>query len=994
MADRGGDVMREYLRLMAAAALWLVAGVSAAATTTVAGGPSVLTGYGLTTWGWKDGLLSSVIWAISEDQDGYLWLGTEAGLVRFDGMRFTPAQELGSGLRRGPVRATLASTDGSIWVGYGDPDGQVARIRGGQVRTFGPGDGLPLAQVTLLFEDPHGTIWAGNTEGLFRLAGDAWIGGQPGLPAAAAYDAFSDTRGDLLVGTARGIFRRQPGDTAFTRAEPFDSVVRNIAEDAMGRLWLSDEISAFRMLNEQKTTAQSLDQGRGNRLLYDRRGNLWIGNRAQGLWRARLLPDGKAVVTDKTTQITGLSNNGIEALFEDREGNIWVGTSDGLNRLTPHKVEQVTNLGLVSGVEMTAEGDLWLRTADSLVRFGGGRTRSHSDPMAVRGRPLRPMHADDSGNLWVATDRTFLRIVHGRSSVVPFPHRQYPRQIRALTSDAAGRIWLYDQDQGLLRWQPDRVDEMPLPSELQSAQVIALYRDRGNRIWISFANGQVATIDGQGRVTTHGVGGRAAPAGAYRTIFEADDGVIWLGGTRGLSRFANGKMVTLSLQGRLPAGSVTAILADQNGRLWLALESAGVVSVKRDELDATFAGDTRPLRFRYYDRSDGVAGTPQWFGTRSAVRAKDGRLWFVSGRGVTVVDPKAHADSITVAPVRIESVAADGQRVNLTKDSVLPPRTARIDIDYSALNLSAPSKTRFRYRLDGFDADWIDAGYRRQAFYTNLPPRSYQFRVVPSLEGGAWADTGAVWTFSIRPTFYQTRWFILVCASGAMLMIAAAWRFRLHQVRGQFTLLLGERARLSREIHDTLLQGMVGVALQFDVMANDVDRSSDHYRQQLVRMRKNIEDYIRDARQSIWDLRSVKLENTDLATALLDGGHHATADHQIAFKLAVTGAVHKCPARVEEQLLRIGQEAVTNAVRHAHPSEVAMTLEYETGRVKLRVADDGDGFDPVAMAAHSNGHYGLVSMRERAEEVGGTFKVESAVGRGTTIEAIVPTSAP
>ena len=335
-------------------------------------------------------------------------------------------------------------------------------------------------------------------------------------------------------------------------------------------------------------------------------------------------------------------------------------------------------------------------------------------------------------------------------------------------------------------------------------------------------------------------------------------------------------------------------------------------------------------------------------------------------------------------------ITADEDRLSVRPQLSLPARTSRLEIAYSELNLTSPLRTRFRYRLEGFDVDWVDAGTRRQAFYTNLPPRSYRFRVVPSNNDGTWAETGASWEFSIRPMFYQTTWFRASALAALGFSMWAGWQLRLRKIRRQYVLILGERMRLSRELHDTLLQSLVGVALQFDAVATDVESSSVATQKQFVRMRKQVEEYIREARQSIWDLRSPRLERRDLVAALRDVGQHVTEGHSITFALDVAGDPRRCSQKVEAQLLRIGQEAVTNAVRHARATHIQMALHYDEGSVSLQVIDNGCGFDHRAVVNDDPQHYGLMGMRERAEDVGGHLEVMSEARRGTQISAVVP----
>ncbi len=354
-----------------------------------------------------------------------------------------------------------------------------------------------------------------------------------------------------------------------------------------------------------------------------------------------------------------------------------------------------------------------------------------------------------------------------------------------------------------------------------------------------------------------------------------------------------------------------------------------------------------------------------------------------------MVDPEALTGAGVRVPVRIEGIAANDQWAAAGGDVRLPPRTTAISIHFTALNLTAPLRTKFRYRLDGVDTQWVEAGSRRQANYANLEPRRYRFVVVANTDQGAWAEPGAVWEFTIQPPFYETTWFALLLGVSLALLLWSAWQLRLRQVRRQFSLLLGERARLSREIHDTLLQGLFGVALRCDAVAADVAAAAPHLRDGFVQMRNDINEYIRDARQSIWNLRPPESEAPDLESALRGVGEHMTATTGVSFQFARRGSPRTCGHRPTEQLVRIGREAVANAVRHARAREVRMELEYDETLVLLRVTDDGSGFDPSSVV-EAEGHYGLTGMKERAAEVRGAFWVRSATGEGTSVEVSVP----
>jgi signal transduction histidine kinase len=358
---------------------------------------------------------------------------------------------------------------------------------------------------------------------------------------------------------------------------------------------------------------------------------------------------------------------------------------------------------------------------------------------------------------------------------------------------------------------------------------------------------------------------------------------------------------------------------------------------------------------------------------------------------VTIVDPRRIGAPRAAPPVRIESAAANARPVTTDPEQQLPARTTHLQIAFTSLTLTDPERIRFRYLLEGFDDEWIDAGTSRQATYTNLPPGNYRFRVVASNNDGTSSDPGAVWAFTILPTFYQTRTFYTLCALAAALFVWVAWKVRVARVRRQFALVLAERIRMSRAIHDTLLQGLVGLALQFNDLSRDVE-SFPPAKEKLSRIRRQVEEYIREARSAIWDLRSPKLETRDLATALREASERAIAGTDVQFEFAVEGPPRKASSPTEEQILLIGQEAVSNAVRHGKATRIRMMLRYEPDRIGLRVADDGCGFDVDVVRRAGGAHYGLASMSERAEQVRGFFKVVSSPGTGTEIEAVVPTS--
>jgi signal transduction histidine kinase len=374
-------------------------------------------------------------------------------------------------------------------------------------------------------------------------------------------------------------------------------------------------------------------------------------------------------------------------------------------------------------------------------------------------------------------------------------------------------------------------------------------------------------------------------------------------------------------------------------------------------------------------------------GSAAAARATDGSLWFAIGGNLTVVDPKelareqAHAE----APARIVGATIDDRPAPAS--GVLPAGTRKLQLDYTALRLTSSRQTRFRYRLDGFDREWVDAGGRRQAYYTNLAPGQYVFHAQANDNSGMWSGPEAQWSFTLQPAFRQTRWFYALCGLGILLAAWGTAHARGWILHRQFAAALAERTRLSREIHDTMLQSLVGIALQVQAIARQCGPHASEQRSQLVALRRQVEQYLREARQAILDLRSPMLEVGDLATAFAEIGQR-TARGPTRVEVAA-GIIDGLAPAIEGELLRIGQEAITNAARHADATRIWVDLRQEPELVLLRVTDDGRGFDVDAMLTAATGHYGLTGMRERAARAGGSLTVRSSSG-GTFVEAIVP----
>jgi signal transduction histidine kinase len=817
------------------------------------------------------------------------------------------------------------------------------------------------------------------------------------LPPGEVYAAFVDASNTLLVGVAEGTFRRQPHADHFELLEASsesrlaarlvsqERQPRSFAQDSSGQLWESDRISGFRRLHDHDVSSSPIS-GRGYVVLFDHKDNLWVATIGQGLWRVQRNGTRSVAAVERVTSLTGLPSDGVFCLFEDRDGNIWVGTDDGLSRLALRRVTQLTNFGIVLGLGVTAKGDVWVGAVDGLIRFASGNRDSFERFPLITGR-LKAMYVEPGGTVWAATEKQIVRCQDPSCRMTPVRGTDGLNDVGALTSDGRGGLVIADGTRGLMRWNAGRLTPLFSNPPDKIDRSIVLYTDRENRIWVAFGDGKLTVVNPDGSERWFGPKD-GLTVGVVRQIYEHDNGELWLAANDGLLKYSSGRFVAVNFGKTVPLHGVTALIFDREQSVWVGT-NFGIVRID----SANAAAETPEAgksSYTVYDRADGLAGSPLPYSSNlRVIRSPGNLLWFVTARGVSVIDPVALLPSRKAGPISIESVMVDDRLMATTPGLRLPARTSRINIRYTVVDLAAPFRTRFRYRLDGFDADWIDANARREVFYTNLPPRDYRFRVSASTSQDRWEGAETSWAFSVAPRFYQTSWFYGAVVGLSLLSIWGAWQIRLTAVRRNFAILLQERARLSREIHDTLLQSLVGVALQFDVIANDEQPLSEASRTRFGRMRKQMEEHIREARQSILQLRSPKLERSSLIAALRDIGEQAASGTAVDFNLIVKGESYLLPRKIQLQIFRIGQEAILNAFRHSNGSSITANVEYSTDNLTLLVQDDGIGFD-APQAAPQNSHYGIISMRERAAEIHGELTIASQPERGTSVKLSVP----
>jgi hypothetical protein len=469
-----------------------------------------------------------------------------------------------------------------------------------------------------------------------------------------------------------------------------------------------------------------------------------------------------------------------------------------------------------------------------------------------------------------------------------------------------------------------------------------------------------------------------------QAIYEDRTGTIWMGTGAGLSRFRNGSWTAWTARHGLPEGAVQAIIEDNRDGLWLATGN-GLLRLATAELNQTPDGSPRHLTFAQYGRGDGLrlANTVGMTGPRLA-RSGDGRLWVRTEDGIAVVDPARIRSNPLPPPVVIEQILVDGRPVDINSASEIAFRGREMQIAYAGLSLTVPERVRFRYKLDGFDQTWTDAGTRRNVVYVNLPPGRYRFHVIACNNDGVWNTSGAGLEFRLAPYFYQTIWFAASCAGVLAMLIWGFHRLRVRRLVSRFRLVGQERARVTRELHDSLLQGFSGVVYQLEAAVRLFESNPDLSKERLEHAIDQADRSLGETRRTIMSMRLPALEDHTLPEALSATGAQLTKGTPSTFHLSVRGLVRQLRYDAQANIYLIGREAITNAVNHAEARRIHAEMMYSEGEVRLTVEDDGAGFDPEA-AMEKKDHWGVAGMRERANQIGASFTLESALGKGTKI---------
>jgi signal transduction histidine kinase len=949
------------------------------------------TQYTRTVWTQEHGLPQDTIRAITQTKDGYLWLGTDEGLAQFDGYEFVVFGKENGALPSNSVNALWASSDGSLWIGT---PGGLTVYRNRKFTTYTKKDGLADSFVNSITQDGSGALWVAAGAGLSRFRNGKFTNYDPrrDLPLEAIRAVYTGRDGVVYASGFAGVAERQ-GDRFVAlvgSSDMQDDLVTTLTQDREGNLWLAGSLGLLMRTPSGKlrryTTADGLPDNFVRSLWEDRNGNLWAGTNA-GLAR---LENGR-FTSDRPA--SSRESEWVRCIYEDSEGDLWVGMNSGLSRF---RDDVFANYGEAEGlpsdepntVYQDRRGGIWVGFHDRGLAQLGGMPRVYTTRDGLPSNEIFSIREDRAGDLLLATREGLSRMHAGHFSnrIIDDPLNR--RLVYDVLEDHDGKLWVATTA-GVSVLEGRRARNVIPAGSLLNNSAVVLCETRDGALWAgTYGAGLWVLKDGQTRLYTTADG---LSNDQIRSLAEDPDGTLWIGTFGGgLDALRNGRFFHVTRKEGLLSDNIAHVEDDRSGSLWLST-TRGICRVSKQQLSDYFSGRVRSITPVNYGASDGLRSAqcaPSYPNSSGGIRSSDGRLWFPTSRGLAVLDPDQVIPSLGAPVVHLIDVQIDGRSATPDKSARLAAGSGRIQFRYTGIYLSAPERVRYSYRLEGLDRDWIGPLSRRVTNYNSLAHGRYRFVVRAAIPGGPSSESA--FGFELLPHFYETAWFRCLCLAGFAAAIWGLFRLRVHQIRQRFAFVLEERARLAREIHDTLAQGFVGISSQLDAVAISLNGRMDLARRHLELARKMARHSLTEARRSMMDLRASALEGQGLAAALSNAARQWTAGSAVKVEMEIAGANRELPEEMEQHLLRIAQEAVTNTVKHSHARQVRIRLALEPRRLSLLVADDGQGFDPVEAFSDGGGHFGLLGMRERAERLGGVLQLESEPGQGTRLTVTVP----
>lgn len=936
--------------------------------------------------------------AIAQGLDGFLWLATEEGLFRFDGIRFEPVEAEANGHAHGLPSALLVTRSGDVWTNF-ETSHRFAVYRRGALRVLD----APAApsRIKAMVEGADGAIWAltanYNAE-VLRYHDGQWqtFDAADGLPQSNSADILVASDGAVWIACSTSVARLAPGATRFEIQQ--QASLARLSQDPQGRVWVSEAGTSHPLTGPGGRGSPAAPAGLfrtgtasgPGRPVFDREGNLWFATRYDGVQRVAPLGSGK-FEAERFTSRDGLSSDVTNQILEDREGNIWVGTERGLDKFRP-----ATLIAEPALASPAAFGDKLLEASDGSVYIGQARMIHRVRPGGAPEPFIRDVVEPQSlceapdGALWIGLPTRIEVWANGRirQTIERPDHAAKHNIIYDCAFDAQGDFWMSAAGGGVHRYRRGQWEAVMPAGDRADFYPTTMVRTPRGGVVVQVGNRLVWNEDAVQTSTPIDFGTSEIKVitlhSAAKDVFAA--------GAFGLSRFRAGRAETIPAAEVSPASRINGIVQTPDGDIWLAYPRS-LVRILPAELERAFVDHALPTPTLSLGFGDGLMSRPHSHSQRSMVRGGDGRLWIATETGTLWMDPARIVRNSLPPGVAITAIKGDGRVHRDPAAMTLPAATASVEIDFAALSFADPARVRTRYMLEGFDRDWVDAGARRQAFYTNLPPGAYRFRVIAANNDGVWNRNGASLDFTIPPTFFQSAWFLLLCSA---LALAALWllhRLRVARIAGRIRNRLEERIeereRIARELHDTLLQGVQGLILRFQAVADRIP-SEEKSREQLEAALATADDVVADARNRVRELRGV--DGTDDLCAIVEQLVAAASfDPPIPVRILVEGKPRPLHPLVAAEVTRILREALFNIAHHAHASSVEIAIGFEPRYLAIRTRDDGVGIpEDVLVRGHKDGHFGMIGMRERAGKIGGSITIRSGPDEGSEVTLSVP----
>jgi len=932
--------------------------------------------------------------AIAQTHDGYLWIGTDKGLFRFDGFNFVRiAFASTAGASDVPILGLLTDASGTLWVRVQGSD--VLRQKDGKFETVAYGAGPLSSHVTAVSKDKNGAVLISDVvNGTFRYDGENTqrVATPTMLPGSSPVISMAETsEGRIWLGTlGAGLFLLADSHAAAVNAVFPERKINCLLPISKRDLLVGTDNGLYHW-HDQEYRREALASSLGNlqilSLLQDRDSNVWVGT-DRGLLRI----NAKGTSFSEERELRG--SGAINVLFEDREGNLWVGGSRGLGRIrdsifmtfSSATDPRFENTGPIFG---DAEGHIWFAPGqgglhvikDAHVQPGSIAVPAHDVVYSIDGR---------GDEIWIGRQRgglTHLQWRNGTITTRTFTKADGLAQnsVYTVLESRDGSVWAGTLSGGVSRFRDGRFTTYTAASGLASNTVSSILEARDGVIWFATSNGLSSLSNDQWKTYSTRDG---LPSANVNCLFEDSAGVLWTGTSSGLAFLVSGKIQVPSLPGVLRE-PIFGIAEDKVGRFWI-ITASHILQVPRDKLLAGKAGtgDTRE-----FGPGDGLPSSEGVNRSRSVISDSERRIWISVKGGLSVVDPSHLASAWPPAIPHVESVMADGTTVTPIDSIRVPAAHKRIKFAYTALSLAVPERIRFRYFLEGFDRQWSEPSAAREAVYTNLGPGTYHFRLLASNSYGEWNGSETAVGFEVEPAFWQTWWFSSTLAVLLASIVFVFYRLHLHRLTQQLNLRfeerLAERTRIAQELHDTLLQGFLSASMQLHV-ADDQLPADSPAKPLMNRVLTLMGRVIDEGRNAVRGLRSGDDDSYDLGQAFSRVAQELLIQQEVDFRVVMEGLPRALHPIIRDEVYRIGRESLVNAFRHSRASKIEVEVDYSASNLRILVRDNGCGIDPQVLRAGRDGHWGLPGMRERAEKVGAKLRVWSRAAAGTEVELTVP----